>query len=195
MNENPKLSRKRAYELFDKNIIDTFEVGTFLGLQQIHAYMFQDVFDFAGHIRTVNISKDNFRFAPILFLEQNLKMIEKMAESNFDEIIDKYSEMNIAHPFRDDNGRATRLWLDNQLKKNLGVCVEWPQIDKELYFQAMKRSPINTLELKVLLKNALTEDIHSREIYMKGIEKSFEYEGYFFEEEVKTNKKESIYDD
>lgn len=187
MKEDANLSRKRAYELFDENIIDTFEVGTFKGLQQIHAYMFQDVFDFAGHLRTVNMSKGNFRFAPILFLEQNLKIIEKMPESTFDEIVEKYSEMNIAHPFREGNGRATRIWLDCLLKKNLFLCVDWQQIDKESYLQAMERSPINTLEIKTLLKNALTKDIYSREVYMKGIEKSYEYEGYYFEEEVKIN--------
>lgn len=184
MKEDANLSRKRAYELFDENIIDTFEVGTFKGLQQIHEYLFQDVFDFAGQIRDVDMSKGSFRFAPILFLEQNLKIIENMPESNFDEIVEKYSEMNVAHPFREGNGRATRIWLDCLLKKNLGVCVNWQQINKESYLQAMERSPINTLELNVLLQDALTEDIHSREVYMKGIERSYEYEGYYLDDEL-----------
>ena len=178
MNENIELTKKRAYELFDKKIIDTFEVGTFKGLQQIHDYIFQDVFDFAGKLRKVNISKGGFRFAPVLFLESNLEIIDKMLGDTLDNIIEKYSEMNIAHPFREGNGRATRIWLDCILKKNLEVCVDWHEIDKEAYLQAMERSPINTLELKTLLERALTEDINNRKIYMRGIQKSYEYEGY-----------------
>lgn len=179
MKEDALLTRKRAYELFDKNLIDTFEIGLFKGLQQIHQYIFQDVFDFAGQMRNVDLSKGNFRFAPVLFLEQNLKIIEKMPETNFDEIVEKYSEMNIAHPFREGNGRSTRIWLDSVLKKKLSVCVDWEKIDKESYLQAMERSPINTLELRVLLKSAMTKDIYNREVYMKGIQRSYEYEGYY----------------
>ncbi|MDU2374717.1 protein adenylyltransferase Fic [Anaerococcus vaginalis] len=170
------LSKKRAIELWDKGIIKEFEVGTFKGLQQIHKYIFQDVFSFAGKIRSVNLAKGNFRFAPLLFLEENLKIIEKMPENDFDEIIEKYVEMNVAHPFRDGNGRATRIWLDLILKKNLKKCVDWQKIDKMAYLQAMERSPVNSLELKHLIKNALTEDTENRDVYMKGIERSYEYE-------------------
>lgn len=170
------LSKKRAVELWDKGIIKEFEVGTFKGLQQIHKYIFQDVFSFAGKIRSVNLAKGNFRFAPLLFLEENLKIIEKMPENDFDEIIEKYVEMNVAHPFREGNGRATRIWLDLILKKNLKKCVDWQKIDKMAYLQAMERSPVNSLELKHLIKNALTEDTENRDVYMKGIERSYEYE-------------------
>lgn len=170
------LSKKRAIELWDKGIINEFEVGTFKGLQQIHRYIFQDVFSFAGKIRSVNLAKGNFRFAPLLFLEENLKIIEKMSENEFSEIVEKYVEMNVAHPFRDGNGRVTRIWLDLILKKNLKKCVDWQKIDKTAYLQAMERSPVNTLELKHLIKNALTEDTENRDVYMKGIERSYEYE-------------------
>lgn len=170
------LSKKIAVELWDKGIINEFEVGTFKGLQQIHKYIFQDVFSFAGKIRSVNLAKGNFRFAPLLFLEDNLKTIEKMPENEFDEIVEKYVEMNVAHPFRDGNGRVTRIWLDLILKKNLKKCVDWQKIDKMPYLQAMERSPVNSLELKRLIKNALTEDTENRDVYMKGIERSYEYE-------------------
>ena len=170
------LSKKRAIELWDKGIINEFEVGTFKGLKQIHRYIFQDVFSFAGKIRSVNLAKGNFRFAPLLFLEENLKIIEKMPENEFSEIIEKYVEMNVAHPFREGNGRATRIWLDLILKKNLKKCVDWQKIDKIAYLQAMERSPVNSLELKHLIKNALTEDTENRDVYMKGIERSYEYE-------------------
>lgn len=170
------LSKKRAVELWDKGIINEFEVGTFKGLQQIHKYIFQDVFIFAGKIRSVNLAKGNFRFAPLLFLEENLKIIEKMPENDFDEVVEKYVEMNVAHPFREGNGRATRIWLDLILKKNLKKCVDWQKIDKIAYLQAMERSPVNSLELKHLIKNALTEDTENRDVYMKGIERSYEYE-------------------
>ena len=170
------LSKKRAIELWDKGIINEFELGTFKGLQQIHRYIFQDVFSFAGKIRSVNLAKGNFRFAPLLFLEENLKIIEKMPENEFSEIVEKYVEMNVAHPFRDGNGRVTRIWLDLILKKNLKKCVDWQKIDKTAYLQAMERSPVNTLELKHLIKNALTEDTENRDVYMKGIERSYEYE-------------------
>lgn len=189
MEENAELTKTRAYELFDKGIIDTFEVGTTKGLQQIHQYMFQDVFDFAGQIREVNLSKGNFRFVPVLFLEQNLKIIETMPENNLDEIIERYSEMNIAHPFRDGNGRSTRIWLDCILKKNLAVCVDWQKIDKDSYLQAMERSPINTLELRTLLKSAITEDIYNWEVYMRGIQKSYEYEGYYVDKNINLDAK------
>jgi cell filamentation protein len=176
MNENFELTKARAYELWDKKIIAGFEVGTFKGLQQIHGYIFQDVFDFAGQMRTVNISKGSFRFAPILFLEENLRIIEKMPKTTFEEIIEKYSEINIAHPFREGNGRSTRIWLDCILKKNLALCIDWQRVDKNDYLQAMERSPINTLEIKTLLKGAITADINNRDVYMKGIQKSYEYE-------------------
>ena len=179
MYENIELSKKRAYELFDKKVIDTFEIGTFKGLQQIHAYMFQDVFDFAGQLRTVDLSKGNFRFAPIRFLKSNLEIIEKMPEKTFDNIVDKYVEMNVAHPFREGNGRSTRIWLDLILKKNLNVCIDWSKIDKDDYLSAMERSPVNSLEIKTLLKNSITNDVHNREVYMKGILRSYEYEGYY----------------
>ena len=170
------LSKKRAVELWDKGIINEFEVGTFKGLQQIHKYIFQDVFSFAGEIRNVNLAKGNFRFAPLLFLKTNLEIVQRMPEDDFDKIIEKYVEMNVLHPFRDGNGRATRIWLNLMLKKNLGVCVNWQKISKMDYLQAMERSPVNSLELKFLIKEALTEDISDRDIYIKGIEKSYEYE-------------------
>lgn len=170
------LSKKRALEIWDKGVINEFEVGTFKGLAQIHKYIFQDVFPFAGKIRSVNLAKGNFRFAPLLFLKENLKIIEDMPENDFDEIIQKYVEMNVAHPFREGNGRATRIWLDLILKKNLKMCVDWQKINKMEYMQAMERSPVNALELKHLIKNALTENIGDRNIYIKGIQKSYEYE-------------------
>ena len=180
MNKNEEyLSKKRAIELWDTGLIDDFEVGTFKSLADIHAYLFQDVFDFAGKIRNVNISKGSFRFAPLLFLESNLAIIEKMPESNFDEIVDKYVEMNIAHPFREGNGRATRIWLDLILKKNLGKCIDWDKIDKFAYLSAMERSVVNTLEIKYLLKSALTDRIEDREVFMKGIDKSYLYEDLY----------------
>ena len=180
MNKNEEyLSKKRAIELWDTGLIDDFEVGTFKSLADIHAYLFQDVFDFAGKIRTVNISKGSFRFAPLLFLESNLSIIEKMPENSFDEIIDKYVEMNVAHPFREGNGRATRIWLDLILKKNLGKCIDWDKIDKFTYLSAMERSVINTLEIKHLLKSALTDKIEDREVFMKGIDKSYLYEDLY----------------
>ncbi|WP_311537903.1 protein adenylyltransferase Fic [uncultured Anaerococcus sp.] len=180
MNKNEEyLSKKRAIELWDTGLIDDFEVGTFKSLADIHAYLFQDVFDFAGKIRTVNISKGSFRFAPLLFLESNLDIIEKMPETTFDEIIDKYVEMNVAHPFREGNGRATRIWLDLILKKNLGKCIDWDKIDKFAYLSAMERSVVNTLEIKYLLKSALTDRIEDREVFMKGIDKSYLYEDLY----------------
>ena len=172
-----KLSKKRALELWDKDIIKKIEPGTLKGLQDIHKYLFQDIFDFAGEIRNVNISKGNFRFAPMLFLNDNLKIIEKMPQNTFDEIVDKYVEMNVAHPFREGNGRSMRIWLDIMLKDSLGKCVDWEKIDKYSYLSAMERSPVNSLELKHLLKSALTEDIKNRNVYMRGIQQSYYYEG------------------
>ena len=177
MKDEEKLTKMRALELWDKNLIDNIEVGTFKGLQEIHRYLFQHIFDFAGEIRKVNISKGNFRFAPTLFLAENLKIIDKMKSESFDEIVDKYVELNVAHPFREGNGRSMRIWLDALLKHRLGRCVDWSKIDKFSYLSAMERSPINSLELKVLLESALTDDIQNREIYMRGIQASYEYEG------------------
>lgn len=177
MKDEEKLTKMRALELWDKNLIGNIEVGTFKGLQEINRYLFQDIFDFAGEIRKVNISKGNFRFAPTLFLAENLKIIDKMKSESFDEIVDKYVELNVAHPFREGNGRSMRIWLDALLKHRLGRCVDWSKIDKFSYLSAMERSPINSLELKVLLESALTDDIQNREIYMRGIQASYEYEG------------------
>lgn len=169
-------SKQRALELWDKDIISSFEVGTYKGLAQIHAYLFQDIFNFAGKLRTVNLAKGNFRFAPVLFLQSNLKIIDQMPDNTFDEIVDKYVEMNIAHPFREGNGRATRIWLDALLKDRLQQCVDWSKIDKADYLSAMERSPVNSLEIKVLLENALTEDINNRQVYIRGIQASYRYE-------------------
>lgn len=170
------VSKKRAIELWDNKIIDTFEVGTLKSLTQIHHYLFQDVFEFAGQIRQKNISKGNFRFASALYLHLSLQEIEKMPQSNFEEIIVKYVEMNIAHPFMEGNGRSTRIWLDLILKKELNLCVDWSKIDKSDYLSAMERSPINDLEIRFLLNGALTNEIKNREVFMKGIEASYQYE-------------------
>ena len=176
--EEEKISKEKAIKLFDEGVISTIKAGTIAGLQQIHKFLFEDVYDFAGQIRTVNISKGNFRFAPVMYLEQALKNIEKMSQSTFDEIVEKYVEMNIAHPFREGNGRATRIWLDLIFKKELKMVVDWNKIDKEDYLSAMIRSPIKDIEIKHLLKNALTDKINDREIFMKGIDVSYYYEGY-----------------
>lgn len=173
-----KISKKKAVKLFDSGKIDKLKVGTIKGLQQIHKFLFEDIYDFAGKIRDVNISKGNFRFAPVMYLKQSLKNIEKMPQSTFDEIVEKYVEMNIAHPFREGNGRATRIWLDLIFKKELKMVVDWNKIDKEDYLSAMERSPIKDIEIKHLLKNALTDKIDEREIFMKGIDVSYYYEGY-----------------
>ena len=170
------LSKKRAIELWDKGLINNFEVGTYNGLQEIHAFLFQDIFDFAGKTRDVNLSKGNFRFANLLYLESNLAIIEKMPEGSFDEIIEKYVEMNVAHPFREGNGRATRIWLDLMLKKNLNKCIDWAMVDRADYLSAMERSPVNSLEIKHLLKNALTEKVDDRGVYLRGIQQSYVYE-------------------
>ena len=170
------LSKRRAIELWDKGLINNFEVGTYKGLQEIHGFLFQDIFDFAGKTRDVNLSKGNFRFANLLYLESNLAIIEKMPEGSFDEIIEKYVEMNVAHPFREGNGRATRIWLDLILKKNLNVCVDWERVDRADYLSAMERSPVNSLEIKHLLKNALTDKVDDRGVYLRGIQQSYVYE-------------------
>lgn len=176
--EEERVSKKKAVQLFDRKLLDTFDVGTFAGLAAIHKYMFEDIFDFAGEIRTVNLAKGNFRFAPSMYLQAALDNIDKMPQSNFDEIIEKYVEMNIAHPFREGNGRSTRIWLDHILKNEIGKVVDWSKVDKEDYLLAMERSPIKDVEIKVLLKGTLTDEINSREVYMKGIDQSYYYEGF-----------------
>lgn len=176
--EEERISKKKAVKLFDKEILDSLPAGKFSTLQAIHKYLFEDIYDFAGELRTVNIAKGNFRFAPLMYLQAALDNIDKMPQSNFDEIIEKYVEMNIAHPFRDGNGRSTRIWLDHILKNEIGKVVDWSKVDKEDYLLAMERSPIKDVEIKVLLKGALTDEINSREVYMKGIDHSYYYEGY-----------------
>lgn len=173
-----KISKKKAIKLFENGMLDKFEAGKFASLKAIHKYLFEDIYDFAGEMRTVNISKGNFRFAPLMYLEAALGNIDKMPQSTFDEIIEKYVEMNIAHPFREGNGRSTRIWLDCILRKEIGKVIDWSKVDKEDYLLAMERSPIKDIEIKHILKNALTDDIHSREVYMKGIDHSYYYEGY-----------------
>lgn len=173
-----RISKKKAIELFENGILDKLEAGKFESLKSIHKYLFDDIYFFAGEIRTVNISKGNFRFAPLMYLEAALANIDKMPQSNFEEIIEKYVEMNIAHPFREGNGRSTRIWLDCILKKEIGKVIDWSRVDKEDYLLAMERSPIKDIEIKHILKNALTDDINSREVYMKGIDHSYYYEGY-----------------
>lgn len=176
--EEERISKKKAVELFETNLLDTLPAGKFVTLQAIHKYLFEDIYDFAGEIRTVNMAKGNFRFAPLMYLETALENIDKMPQSNFDEIVEKYVEMNIAHPFREGNGRSTRIWLDHILKNEIGKVVDWSKVDKEDYLLAMERSPIKDVEIKVLLKGALTDEINSREVYMKGIDHSYYYEGY-----------------
>ena len=176
--EEERISKKKAAELFEKGILDSLPVGKFSVLQAIHKYLFDEIYDFAGELRTVNLAKGNFRFAPLMYLQAALENIDKMPQSNFDEIIEKYVEMNIAHPFREGNGRSTRIWLDHILKSEIDKVVDWSKVDKEDYLLAMERSPIKDVEIKVLLKGALTDEINSREVYMKGIDHSYYYEGY-----------------
>lgn len=176
--EEERISKKKAAELFDNKLLDSFPAGKFDTLQAIHKYMFEDIFDFAGEIRTVNLAKGNFRFAPSMYLQAALDNIDKMPQSTFDEIIEKYIEMNIAHPFREGNGRSIRIWLDHILKNKIGKVVDWSKVDKEDYLLAMERSPIKDVEIKVLLKGAITDEINSREVYMKGIDQSYYYEGF-----------------
>ncbi len=173
-----KISKQKAKQLFDSGDINRAEVGTFAGLAFIHAYLFSDIYDFAGKMREVNIAKGDFRFAPLMYLEQSLAHIDAMPQSNFDEIVEKYVEMNIAHPFREGNGRATRIWLDLSLKKELGQVVDWNLVDKDDYLSAMQRSVVKDIEIKVLLKGALTHQVDDRALFMKGIDVSYYYEGY-----------------
>lgn len=176
--EEERISKKKAVELFESGSLDKLAPGRFASLQAIHKALFKDIYDFAGELRMVNLAKGNFRFAPLMYLEAALGNIDKMPQSTFDEIIEKYVEMNIAHPFREGNGRSTRLWLDQMLKAGIGQVVDWSKVDKEDYLLAMERSPIKDVEIKVLLKAALTDEINSREVYMKGIDHSYYYEGY-----------------
>jgi len=173
-----RISKQKAKQLFDSGEIDKIEAGTFKGLRKIHEFLFGDIYDFAGKIRDVNIAKSNFRFAPVMYLEQSLQHIDTMPQGNFDEIIDKYTEMNIAHPFREGNGRAMRIWLDLILKKEIKKIVDWNAVDKNDYLSAMERSTVKNIEIKHLLQNALTDKINERELFMKGIDVSYYYEGY-----------------
>ena len=176
--EEERISKKKAAMLFENHILHNLESGKFSTLQTIHKYLFDEIYDFAGKLRTVNIAKGNFRFAPLMYIESALKNIDEMPQSNFDEIIEKYVEMNIAHPFREGNGRSTRIWLDHMLKTEIGKVIDWSKVDKEDYLLAMERSPIRDIEIKYVLKNTLTDEIDSREVYMKGIDHSYYYEGY-----------------
>ena len=176
--EEERISKRKAVELFESGALDKLVPGRFTSLQAIHKALFEDIYDFAGELRTVNLAKGNFRFAPLMYLEAALANIDKMPQSTFDEIIEKYVEMNIAHPFREGNGRSTRLWLAQMLKAGIGQVVDWSKVDKEDYLLAIERSPIKDVEIKVLLKAALTDEINSREVYMKGIDHSYYYEGY-----------------
>ena len=173
-----QLSKKKAVLLFEKGILDSLPAGKFSTLQAIHRYLFEDIYEFAGEIRKVNMAKGNFRFAPLMYLDAALENIDKMPQSDFDEIIEKYVEMNIAHPFREGNGRGARIWLDHMLKQEIGKVIDWSKVDKEDYLLAMERSPVKDIEIKYLLKNALTDEVDSREVYMKGIDHSYYYEGY-----------------
>lgn len=176
--EEERISKKKAVALFESGYLDTLKAGSVDALCRIHEYLFSEIYDFAGQVRTVNLAKGNFRFAPVMYLEAALKNVEAMPQSTFDEIIEKYVEMNIAHPFREGNGRSTRIWLDLMLKKELHQVIDWSQVDKNDYLLAMERSPIKDIEIKHILKAALTDEISSREIYMKGIDTSYYYEGY-----------------
>ena len=176
--EEERISKQKALALYDTGLLNTFPVGTFAGLAMIHKYLFEDIYEFAGQMRTVNIAKGNFRFAPVMYLHPALESIDQMPQSTFDEIIEKYVEMNVAHPFREGNGRSTRIWLDCILKKELHQVVDWSRVDKSDYLMAMERSPVKDLEIKVLLHKALTEQINDRQVYMKGIDASYHYEGY-----------------
>ena len=176
--EEERISKKKAAELFESGVLDTLTPGSFSALQAIHKYLFDEIYDFASKVRTVNIAKGSFRFAPVMYLDEAIKKIERMPQSTFDEIIEKYVEMNVAHPFREGNGRSMRIWLDLILKTELRKVVDWSRVDKDDYLLAMERSPVKDLEIKHLLKNALTDEIDSREVYMKGIDRSYYYEGY-----------------
>ena len=177
-NEEERITKIKALELFDSNKINEFEVGTFKGLSNIHEFLFSDIYEFAGKIRKENIAKGNFRFASVMYLEDVLAKIDEMPQNNFENIIKKYVEMNIAHPFREGNGRSTRIWLDMILKKEIGKVIDWSKVDKEEYLLAMERSPVKDVEIRVLLESALTDKINDRVVYMKGIDMSYQYEGY-----------------
>lgn len=174
-----KISKQKAVEMFESGYLESLEAGTYESLAMIHKYLFDEIYDFAGEIRKVNISKVNFRFVPLMYLDAALQSIDKMPQSTFDEIVEKYVEMNVAHPFREGNGRSTRIWLDLMLKKEIGYVVDWSKVNKEDYLLAMERSPVKDIEIKFLLKNALTDNVNDREIYMKGIDHSYYYEGYY----------------
>jgi cell filamentation protein len=176
--EEERISKKKAVELFENGMLENLEAGKFQTLCEIHKYLFDDIYDFAGKIRTVNLSKGNFRFAPLMYLETAIKNVDKMPQNTFDEIVEKYVEMNIVHPFREGNGRSMRIWLDMMLKKQIGQVVDWSKIEKEDYLMAMERSPIKDIEIKYILNAALTDQINDREVYMKGIDHSYYYEGY-----------------
>ena len=176
--EEERISKKKAVELFENGMLEKLAAGKFQTLCEIHKYLFDDIYDFAGKIRTVNLSKGNFRFAPLMYLETAIKNVDKMPQNTFDEIVEKYVEMNIVHPFREGNGRSMRIWLDMMLKKQIGQVVDWSKIEKEDYLMAMERSPIKDIEIKYILNAALTDQINDREIYMKGIDHSYYYEGY-----------------
>ncbi len=176
--EEERISKTRALALFETGYLSSLKAGTFDTLSKIHAFLFSDIYDFAGKLRTVNMAKGNFRFAPLMYLNAAIKNIEKMPQSTFDEIVEKYVEMNVAHPFREGNGRATRIWLDHIFKSELGVVVDWSLVDKEEYLLAMERSPIKDVEIKHLLRNALTDKVNDRQVFMKGIDTSYHYEGY-----------------
>jgi len=186
-----KISKEKAVKLFDSGLLETIEVGTFKGLAYIHKFLFEDIYDFAGKIRDENIAKGSFRFASVMYLKEALENISKMPQSNFDEIIEKYVEMNVAHPFREGNGRSMRIWLDTILKKELNQVVDWSKVNKEDYLFAMERSPVRDIEIKTLLKEALTKQVDNREVFMKGIDTSYAYEGYntFKTEELSPEKK------
>ena len=173
-----KLSKKKALEMYESGKLESLPAGTFFSLSEIHKMLFSEIYDFAGQIRTINIAKGNFRFAPVMYLEAAIEHIEAMPQSDFDEIIEKYVEMNVAHPFREGNGRSTRIWLDQILKKEIGMVVDWSKVDKDDYLLAMERSPIKDIEIKYILKNALTDEVNDREMFMKGIDNSYYYEGY-----------------
>ena len=176
--EEERISKKSAARLFEQNLLNNMSSGTWATLQDIHKVLFQDIYDFAGELRTVNISKGNFRFVPVMYLSEAVKTIESMPQNSFDEIVEKYVEMNVAHPFREGNGRSMRLWLDHMLCAELQKTIDWSQIDKETYLSAMERSPINDLEIKAVLAEALTDDINNRELFMKGLDHSYYFEGY-----------------
>ena len=189
--QEEKISKKKAVELFESGRLDSMQAGTVDSLKKIHQFLFEDIYEFAGEIRTVNLAKGNFRFAPVMYLQPSLNHIEQMPQSDFEQIIEKYVEMNIVHPFREGNGRSTRIWLDQILKKELKQVIDWSKVDKEDYLLAMERSPIRDIEIKYVLKQALTDKIHDREIYMKGIDHSYYYEGYMIYKSEEFKRKEN----